>query len=155
MGTEIERKFLVTGDSWKSADSTYYCQGYLNRDRERTVRVRIAGEKGILTIKGISTGASRQEFEYEVPLVDAKEMLELCEKPPIEKYRRVVQHAGMAWEVDEFLGDNEGLIVAEIELESETQSFEMPDWIGEEVTSDPRYFNSRLSINPFCNWDRK
>ena len=140
MGTEIERKFLVTGLQWNSAQPTYYCQGYLNRDKERTVRVRITGEKGVLTIKGVNTGATRQEFEYEVPLADAREILDLCEKPLIEKNRRVINHAGMDWEVDEFLGENAGLVVAEIELESE------------EVTDDPKYFNSKLSVHPFSKW---
>lgn len=152
MGTEIERKFLVTGTQWSSAQPTYYCQGYLNRAKERTVRIRIAGDKGILTIKGINIGATRQEFEYDVPLDDAKEMLELCEKPLIEKNRRIIEHAGMDWEVDEFLGENAGLVVAEIELDSEDQSFEMPEWVGAEVTDDPRYFNSKLSIHPFSKW---
>ena len=152
MGTEIERKFLVTNDDWKSAPATYFCQGYLNRDKDRTVRIRIAGEKGILTVKGKTVGASRKEFEYEVPLEDAKQMLDLCEKPLIEKNRRVIQFESMDWEVDEFLGENKGLVVAEIELESESQQFKKPDWIGEEVTEDPRYFNSRLSVNPYSQW---
>jgi CYTH domain-containing protein len=152
MAIEIERKFLTVNDAWRSASAVYFCQGYLNRSKERTVRIRVAGELGFLTIKGASTGASRAEFEYEIPLADAKQLLALCDGPLIEKYRRNITFAGMLWEVDEFLGDNQGLVVAEIELESESQSFSKPDWIGEEVTQDARYYNSNLSINPFSNW---
>ncbi len=152
MGTEIERKFLVKNDDWKSEKPTYFCQGYLNRDKLRTVRVRIAGEWGLLTVKSLTTNATRAEFEYNVPLADAKAMLELCEKPLIEKNRYVIPFEGMDWEVDEFLGENEGLIVAEIELESESQQFVLPPWVGKEVTDDHRYFNSQLSIVPFSQW---
>ena len=152
MGTEIERKFLVAGDQWREADATYYCQGYLNRDQNRTVRVRVAGDQAWLTVKSLTTNMTRAEFEYLVPLEDARQMLQLCELPPIEKRRRVIEFAGMSWEVDEFLGENEGLVVAEIELQSETQPFEVPDWVGEEVTDDPRYFNSRLSVDPYKTW---
>lgn len=153
MGVEIERKFLVCGEEWQSAPSTYYCQGYLNRDKERTVRVRVAGKTGWLTVKGLNQGATRQEFEYEIPLPDARAMLLLCEQPLIEKNRRVITFAGNVWEVDQFLGENKGLVVAEIELESEQQSFDKPDWIGEEVTEDNRYFNSSLSSNPYRKWE--
>jgi len=152
MATEIERKFLVINDEWRSAPAIYFCQGYLNRSKERTVRVRVAGAQGFLTIKGKSTGASRAEFEYEIPLVDAQQLLALCEGPLIEKYRRNISFAGMVWEVDEFLGANKGLVVAEIELTFEGQPFVRPGWIGEEVTQDPRYYNSNLSINPFNCW---
>ena len=152
MGVEIERKFLVCGDQWRSAKPVYYCQGYLNHDKERTVRVRIAGEVGWLTVKGVTTGATRQEFEYEIPLSDAQAMLQLCEQPLVEKNRRVVNFAGNDWEVDEFLGENKGLVVAEIELASEQQAFETPDWIGAEVTEDRRYFNANLSSNPYSSW---
>lgn len=152
MGIEIERKFLVINDEWRSAPAVYFCQGYLNRSKERTVRIRVAGDTGFLTIKGQSQGASRAEFEYEIPLADAKQMLSLCDGPLIEKYRRKISYAGMLWEVDEFLGENQGLVVAEIELESEQQAFAKPDWLGEEVTQDARYYNSNLSINPFSNW---
>lgn len=152
MATEIERKFLVTGNGWQSAQPVYYCQGYLNRDKNRTVRVRIAGSEARLTIKGIAEGISRLEFEYAIPPEDAKSLLELCEKPLIEKYRRVVEFAGKRWEVDEFLGDNAGLIVAEIELESEAETFTLPDWVGKEVSDDPRYFNANLSQHPFKDW---
>lgn len=152
MATEIERKFLVCNDHWRTQHGVRYSQGYLNRDRERTVRVRIAGDRGFLTIKGRSVGASRAEFEYEIPLADAQEMLALCDGPLVEKVRHLVPHAGMTWEVDEFLGDNAGLVVAELELNSEDQPFERPDWLGEEVTSDPRYFNSTLATQPFSRW---
>ena len=157
MGTEIERKFLLTGDDWKTlATGTYYRQGYLSSQKERTVRVRIIADTGFLTIKGKSIGATRMEYEYEIPVEDAKVLLnKLCEKPIIEKNRYKIKFAGFTWEVDEFFGENEGLIVAEIELESEDQQFEKPEWIGEEVGSDPRYFNSNLIKNPFSSWKNR
>ena len=152
MAIEIERKFLIRGDGWRSAPAIYFCQGYLNRDKNRTVRVRIAGEQATLTIKGVSQGISRLEFEYAIPLDDARALLTLCEQPLIEKYRRVVDYQGKRWEIDEFLGDNQGLIVAEIELESESEPFDLPDWVGREVSDDPRYFNASLSKYPFKDW---
>jgi adenylate cyclase len=152
MAVEIERKFLVVGDDWRNATAVYYSQGYLNRDKSRTVRVRIAGDQAFLTIKGITQGASRAEFEYQIPISDAKALLAICEQPLIEKYRRKITYQGFVWEVDEFLGDNLGLVVAEIELPSEKTQFEKPDWIGEEVTQDERYYNSNLSKNPFVRW---
>jgi len=152
MAIEIERKFLVVNEDWRSAPATYFSQGYLNRDKTRTVRIRVAGDVGFLTIKGKSEGASRAEFEYEIPLVDAKQLLTLCDGPLIEKYRRKISYQGLVWEVDEFLGDNLGLVVAEVELESEDQPFAKPDWIGEEVTPDARYYNSNLSVMPFNSW---
>jgi adenylate cyclase len=152
MAIEIERKFLVSKDYWRSAPAVYFCQGYLNTDKARTVRIRVAGEVGFITIKGKSQGASRAEFEYEIPLADAKQLLALCEGPLIEKYRRKIAFAGMLWEVDEFLGENQGLVVAEIELASEQQAFTKPDWIGDEVTQDDRYYNSNLSAHPFSQW---
>jgi CYTH domain-containing protein len=154
MGKEIERKFLVKGDAWKElAEGTRYRQGYLNSVKERVVRVRTIKDKGFLTIKGITVGATRAEFEYEIPLEDTDFMLdELCEQSLIEKNRYKIELGGFVWEVDEFFGKNDGLIVAEIELESEDQEFEKPDWIGEEVTSDPRYFNSNLTKLPFTEW---
>jgi adenylate cyclase len=155
MATEIERKFLVTGMDWQSAEPTYYCQGYLNRDKHRTVRVRIAGQCGVLTVKGLTTGASRAEFEYTIPLDDAKALLELCDGPIVEKNRRVVEHAGLNWEIDQFLGDNEGLIVAEVELKSEQQELDLPAWVGVEVTDDARYFNSNLAATPYKLWPEK
>lgn len=152
MAVEIERKFLVQGDSWRAAPPVFYSQGYLNRDKARTVRVRIAGEEAFLTIKGISVGASRAEFEYPIPLWDARELLALCEQPLIEKNRRKILYEGFVWEVDEFLGENLGLVVAEIELPTEDTVFAQPDWVGEEVTEDVRYFNSNLSSIPFTCW---
>lgn len=154
MGIEIERKFLVVDDPWRKVEPIHYCQGYLNRHENRTVRVRIAGDRAMLTVKSLTTNATRAEFEYDIPIEDAKELIQLCEKPLIEKYRRVIPFAGMNWEVDEFLGENQGLVVAEIELNSESQPFEKPDWVGEEVTDDPRYFNARLSIEPFSSWSQ-
>ncbi|GAB4267179.1 MAG: CYTH domain-containing protein [Candidatus Rifleibacteriota bacterium] len=154
MGKEIEKKYLVKGDDWKkSAKGIRYRQGYLSTAKERTVRVRIIDDKGFLTIKGITENASRVEYEYEIPANEADDMLlNLCEKPLIEKKRYQIEFSGLTWEVDEFFGDNEGLIVAEVELESEDHEVDLPDWIGEEVTSDPRYFNSNLTKNPFKNW---
>lgn len=152
MAVEIERKFLVVGDAWRSTTAVYYSQGYLNRDKARTVRVRIAGDQAFLTVKGITQGASRAEFEYSIPVADARALLAICEQPLIEKYRRNISHAGFMWEVDEFLGDNLGLVVAEIELPDEGTQFEKPEWVGEEVTQDGRYFNSNLSKNPFSRW---
>jgi len=156
MGIEIERKFLLSADTWKEpAQGTYYRQGYLNSQKERTVRVRTIGDTGFLTIKGISVGATRMEYEYEIPVEDARVLLsELCEKPLIEKNRYKIEFAGFIWEVDEFFGENEGLIVAEIELESEGQQFEKPEWVGKEVSDDPRYFNSSLIKNPFSSWEK-
>ena len=142
MAKEIERKFLTTGDQWRSATPVYYCQGYLNRDKKRTVRVRVAGDKAMLTIKGPTHGMSRDEYEYDIPVEDAKEMFALCEQPLVEKNRRVINHAGLDWEVDEFLGANEGLVVAEVELESEDQDVPLPDWIGPEVSSDCLLYTS-------------
>ena len=154
MGTEIERKFLVKDNAWRSlAAGVEYRQGYLNSAKERTVRVRTIAARGYLTIKGITTGATRAEYEYEIPAADADAMLDdLCEKPLIEKSRYKIDFGGLVWEVDEFFGDNQGLIVAEVELESEDQKFEIPEWIGEEVTGDPKYFNSNLINNPYLKW---
>ena len=154
MGTEIERKFLVRDDSFRSlAQGTRYRQGYLNSVKERVVRVRTIDDKGFLTIKGITTGATRVEYEYEIPLKEAEAMLdELCEQPLIEKNRYKIAHKGFVWEVDEFFGENQGLIFAEVELESEDQQFDKPDWITDEVTGDPKYFNSNLIQNPYKNW---
>jgi adenylate cyclase len=129
-------------------------QGYLNRDKARTVRVRIAGEEAFLTVKGISNGARRAEFEYPIPLWDARELLILCEQPLVEKYRRKILHEGFEWEVDEFVGENAGLVVAEIELPAEDAVFALPDWVGAEVTEDARYFNSSLSKAPFSSWSK-
>lgn len=153
---EIERKFLVTSEAFKAASFTQnrITQGYLSSVPERTVRVRIKGERGFLTIKGISneSGLSRFEWEKEIPISEAKELLKLCEKGVIDKTRFEVKSGNHIFEIDEFYGENEGLILAEIELNSETESFEKPKWLGEEVTNDKRYYNSYLSKNPFKNW---
>jgi adenylate cyclase len=154
MGVEIERKFLVRGEEWKSlGESVLLRQGYLSSQPERIVRVRIEGDRAMMTIKGRSVGASRGEWEYPLPMEDARVFLDqLCERPIIEKHRYRIVHEGMTWEVDEFMGENAGLVVAEIELESEGQGFEKPEWVGEEVTQDARYFNSNLLRHPYSKW---
>jgi adenylate cyclase len=152
MGKEIERKFMVKEGAWRNVKGTRYRQGYINSAKERNVRVRTMEDKAYLTIKGIAIGASRMEFEYEIPRQDADKLLEICEKPLIEKTRYKVQEGGFVWEVDEFFRENQGLIVAEVELESEDQEFTKPDWVREEVTGDPRYFNFNLIKNPYTNW---
>lgn len=195
MGKEIERKFLVKNDTYKSlAKGTYYRQGYVPTVNGMTVRIRIAGDQGFITMKDHAVGFTRHEFEYPIPADDAQQMLELmCAKPQIEKYRYkvhgswVMGHGSEAtdkaevtgnteatgkdeatskaedlskehdtcnlyWEVDEFLGDNAGLVVAEIEVPSEDTVFDIPDWVGEEVTGDKRYYNSHLCNNPYKNW---
>mgnify|MGYP002632624899 CR=1 FL=1 len=153
MAKEIERKYLVTGTQWKEmATGTVYRQGYLNSTKERVVRARTMGDKAALTIKGITVGATRLEFEYEIPMDDARQLLELCEQPLIEKTRYKVEFGGLTWEIDEFHGANDGLTVAECELESEDQQVELPAWVGAEVTSDPRYYNSNLIAHPFTSW---
>jgi CYTH domain-containing protein len=152
MAFEIERKFLVVGDDWRQGSGTLLAQGYLNRDRDRTVRVRIAGDEAFLTIKGANAGATRAEFEYAIPPADARELLALSDGPIVQKRRRVIAHEGFNWEVDEFLGDNAGLVVAEIELQTEDQDFAKPDWVGREVTGDPRYYNSSLASHPYRLW---
>ena len=154
MGTEIERKFLVTGDEWRAmATGVFYSQGYLCLEKERTVRVRIAGDKAFLTVKGKSSGISRMEYEYPIPLEDARVLLaQLCVQPVIEKKRYRIHYQGFVWEVDEFFGENEGLLVAEIELAAEEQVFEKPSWVGEEVSFDRRYANAGLVKNPYSSW---
>jgi CYTH domain-containing protein len=152
MGIEIERKFLVVGDAWRQGEGVSYAQGYLNRDAERTVRVRIAGDRAFLTVKGVSKGATRAEFEYEIPVTDASQLLELSDGPVVRKVRRLVEYEGSTWEVDEFLGDNAGLVVAELELDSEDATFAKPAWLGREVTDDPRYYNSNLAAHPYSRW---
>jgi adenylate cyclase len=152
MHTEIERKFLVTGNEWRKAKSFSINQGYLTSEKGKTIRVRLAGEKAFLTIKGKRKGLARPEFEYEIPVSDAEQLLKLCDGPIIEKKRYVVVFKGSKWEVDEFMGQNTGLIVAEIELKKEDQPFERPAWVGREVTGDPRYHNANLVSNPFSTW---
>ena len=153
MGTEIERKFLVKRAGWKpQAQGILFRQGYLNTHKERVVRVRIMGSKAVMTVKGIMIGATRQEFEYAIPMDDCNQMFDLCEQPLIEKTRFKIPYGGLTWEVDEFHGVNEGLVVAECELDSEDQEIDKPEWVGEEVTGDPRYFNSNLIAQPFTTW---
>jgi adenylate cyclase len=154
MAKEIERKFLVKGDAWRSlAKGTMYRQGYLNSAKERTVRIRTVGDRAFLTVKGITVGATRSEYEYEISFDDCNAMLDtLAEKPLIEKKRYTIPAGGVIWEIDEFFGDNAGLIVAEVELQSEDQHFDKPAWVGADVTGDPRYFNSNLIKSPFTRW---
>ncbi|MYM25377.1 CYTH domain-containing protein [Duganella sp. FT135W] len=154
MGVEIERKFLLRGDGWMQlGEPVFFKQGYLSSHKDRVVRVRIEGGRAVMTVKGRNVGATRGEWEYEIPVADAAELLDgLCEQPLIEKYRRRITFAGNLWEVDEFLGANAGLVVAEIELQSEDQQFDKPDWIGEEVTDDLRYLNSSLIKHPYSAW---
>jgi len=153
MAKEIERKFLVKEGVWRNEKGTKYRQGYISSAIERTVRVRTMNDKGYLTVKGIPKGIVREEYEYEIPVAEAENMLDdLCEKPIIEKKRYAIEFNGMIWEVDEFFGENKGLIVAEVELENEDQKFLKPDWIGEEVTGDPKYFNANLIHHPYQNW---
>lgn len=154
MGKEIERKFLVKSGNFKeNAKKEHIHQGFLSTEKERVVRVRIMGAEAYLTIKGLSEGITRKEFEYKIPLEDARVLLrELCKKPTIEKYRYRVEHGGLTWEVDEFLGANEGLVVAEVELEDPDQEVSLPSWAGREVSGDPRYFNSNLVKDPYKNW---
>ena len=154
MGVEIERKFLLKNSEWRNCqkEEIKLRQGYLNSNSERTVRVRTNGRVGIITIKGKTTNMTRKEYEYEIPLAEALELLDLCEQPIIEKTRNKIIYNQKIWEVDEFEGNNKGLILAEIELESEDEEFQLPDWIGQEVTSDPRYYNSSLIKNPYPTW---
>ena len=167
MGQEIERKFLVKDDGsgdagnagWRTDQGLLYRQGYLSTDKARTVRVRLVASEatgeawGYLTIKGKSTGASRAEYEYPIPAADASELLDtLCHQPLIEKIRHRISVGDDIWEVDEFLGVNAGLVIAEIELAAVDQPFAHPDWVGSEVTDDPRYYNSNLVAQPFSQW---
>lgn len=155
MATEIERKFLVKDMSWKALadEGTGYSQGYLVGSKTASVRIRIQGEKAFINIKSATIDITRQEFEYEIPLVEATEMLEtLCEKPLIEKTRYLLKNANHVWEIDVFSGDNEGLIVAEIELTDKDETFSKPAWLGKEVSDDERYYNVCLVKHPFKDW---
>ncbi|MEI6892678.1 MAG: CYTH domain-containing protein [Pontiella sp.] len=154
MAIEIERKFLVKNDSWKEVvrKSLSCKQGYLISERKKTVRIRVMGERAFLTIKGATDGVSRSEYEYEIPMVDAEAMLHLCSDVPIEKTRHYIEYGGMTWELDVFEAANAGLIVAEIELTSEEQPFELPPWAGDEVSGDERYYNGCLSKRPYSRW---
>lgn len=154
MAKEIERKFLVDPDNWsKDGEAFAVTQGYISVDPERTVRVRIIGKDAYLTIKGRTTGITRDEFEYPIPLPDAVEMLKMAIYPPIEKIRYQSFYSGKLWEVDEFLGANKGLIVAEIELENENELLIKPEWVMQEVSDDRRYFNSSMAQHPFQKWE--
>ncbi len=161
MGIEIERKFLVTGDGWRTAAHAVVpmAQGYLNAvgaldsgAQKASVRIRIQGDAAYLNIKSCELGHTRQEFEYPVPVAEARELLALCVGGLVDKRRHLVNHGGLLWEVDEFLGDNAGLVVAEVELESADQHFDLPDWAGAEVTDEPRYYNLALASHPYTQW---
>ena len=149
---EIERKYLVTNNNYKSSTPIRISQGYICSEENRVVRVRIKGDKAYLTIKNATIGFARNEYEYEIPVADAEAMLHnTCQQPIIDKTRYILEYKGFIWEIDEFHGDNEGLVVAEIELENKNQQFELPDFIGEEVTDDARYYNACLFKNPYKN----
>jgi len=153
MGQEIERKFLVDTARWRPAGAGVALrQGYLSSHPERVVRVRLEGDAAKLTIKGLTTGVTRVELEYDVPRADAEQLLALCERPLIEKVRHTEMHGGKRWEIDVFGGDNEGLVLAELELRSEDEAFEPPPWVTEEVSHDPRYYNANLIRAPYRTW---
>lgn len=154
MVIEIERRFLVIDDSWRGeAAGILYRQGYLHFQEDGVVRIRVAGAEAFLTVKVRKDDFNTLEYEYEIPIEDAEDMLDrLCDRPPVEKKRYRISHAGMVWEVDEFFGDNEGLLIAEIELEHEKQIFDIPPWTGREVTGDKKYLNAYLYRNPYKNW---
>ena len=155
MPTEIERKFLLTTEGWRTGitQSRRIAQGYLSRDPERTVRVRICGENAFMTIKGKTEGISRTEIEFPILMETAQNLLPLCFQPLIDKTRHLVPHDGHLWEIDEFHGPNTGLIVAEIELEAEDTAFARPDWLGDEVSQDFHYTNASLSERAFSTWE--
>jgi len=155
LAIEIERKFTIKNDSWRQQinKSQRYVQGYLAGNERTSVRIRIAGEQANINIKSATLGIFRQEYEYPLPLEDAEKMLaDLCEKPVIDKVRHFVTHAGKIWEIDEFSGENEGLIVAEIELNDIEEQFELPDWADKDVSDDKRYYNVSLVKHPYKDW---
>lgn len=155
MALEIERKFLVKNDEWRDAveSSQHIMQGYLAANANATVRVRVKGDKAFLTIKGATEGITRSEYEYPIPVEDAGQMLrELSASPMIDKVRHLVRCGAHVWELDVFSGANQGLIMAEVELATEDETFELPGWAGDEVTADPRYYNVNLARNPFSHW---
>jgi adenylate cyclase len=157
MRLETEHKFLVVKTAWETLEKPHglrILQGYLSESIHPSIRIRIKGDQGFITIKGRSEGASRPEYEYEIPHSDAEDLLHLFSKTSVEKVRYRISFAGKIWEVDEFLGDNEGLLLAEIELEDEGETFEKPPWAGEDVTGDPRYYNSYLAKSPFKSWKK-
>jgi adenylate cyclase len=158
MATEIEHKFLLANDGWRQhiQKSNYFKQGYLSSQPTSSIRVRIAGQQAWLNIKSATIGTTRQEYEYEIPLPDAEEMLNtLCRKPLIEKTRHFIPINQHLWEIDEFDGDNKGLVIAEIELQEAGETFIKPSWIGEEVTHELRYYNNNLVDNPYQKWVKK
>ena len=157
MGVEIERKYLLANVDWRTQGTIVKMrQGYISRTSQGNVRVRIADTTGYITIKGSTKGISRLEYEYEIPLKDAEELLtNLCEKPLIEKNRHLIKQGNQTWEVDEFFGENLGLVVAEIELQSEDEEIDKPDWLGQEVTGIKKYYNASLISDPFCNCNTK
>jgi CYTH domain-containing protein len=153
VASEIERKFLVTGDSWNDGSpGVRIAQGYLSRDPDRSVRVRLAGEEAWLTIKGRTEGITRTEFEYAIPVDDARVLLEMCPPPVIDKTRHRIPFGGHVWEVDVFHGANEGLVIAEVELADESVAIDPPPWVGAEVSSDPRYYNASLAVSPLGSY---
>lgn len=158
MGKEIERKYLVDHSKWQQLDKPsgiLYRQGYLLTDPNKTIRVRQTPDKGFLTIKGLSVGATRSEYEYEIPTDEARELLDNFSTSELSKIRYRILHDNKVWEVDEFLGDNKGLIVAEIELTSEEENFSIPQWVDKEVTEQEKYYNSNLTTEPYKNWKEK
>ena len=156
MAKEIERKYLVISDEWRGlSEGIMYRQGYLSSQKKRIVRIRTIHDKGFVTIKGMNSGITRAEYEYEIPLADANEMLDsLCLKPLIEKKRYKIIYEGLTWEVDEFFSENLGLIIAEIELKSEDQKIPKPKWLGEEVSYQSKYFNANLIQHPYITWNK-
>ncbi len=153
MAKEIERKFLVTSDDWRAgAKGVSYMQGYIATKGDATVRVRVAGDKGFITVKGPSEGIVRDEFEYEIPKKDAEKMLETLCDSKVEKTRYKIKHDGLVWEVDEFAGANKGLVIAEVELPDEKHHVDPPSWAGADVSEDPRYTNAALAKNPYSQW---
>ena len=155
MAIEIEHKFLLANNTWRQQvhSSVIFRQGYLSSQSTSSIRVRISDDAAWLNIKSATIGTQRHEYEYEIPLQDANEILDtLCSKPVIEKTRHYIHNEGNTWEIDEFYGENEGLIVAEIELSEKNESFVKPEWLGEEVTQDIRYYNNNLAVNPYSTW---
>lgn len=155
MGVEIERKFLVDHKKWRQLvkpEGTHYRQGYLLNDDLRTIRVRVTDKQGFITLKGATNGITRKEYEYKIPVEDGNELLDGFAQSEVEKIRYRIEVAGKLWEIDEFLGDNKGLIMAEIELKRDDEQFELPGWVTIEVSDDARYYNSNLSVNPFAKW---
>jgi CYTH domain-containing protein len=155
MAIEIERKFLVDHEKWQQLakpEGKHYRQGYIFSDRTKTIRVRVTPEHGYITIKGASQGISRKEYEYTIPAGEGSELLDNFAVSELEKIRYNIKVENKIWEVDEFLGENKGLLMAEIELEHETETFKLPEWVTEEVTDDKRYYNSSLSVNPYSKW---